>query len=93
MDEHKDDIPLTPRTTIKRLPQRQVQSRQAINDILDAGVVCQVALVKDGAPIIIPQQYVRHGDYVYLHGKSSSMLMKYLAAGNQTCITVTHVRW
>ena len=53
-------VPQTPRRT---LPQAQIHA------VLDAGVVCHVAIVAHESPVIIPTNYVRYGDYVYLHGK------------------------
>ncbi len=40
---------------------------------------------------VIPTGYARKGDWLYLHGKSSSHMMKALATGSPVCITVTLV--
>jgi nitroimidazol reductase NimA-like FMN-containing flavoprotein (pyridoxamine 5'-phosphate oxidase superfamily) len=86
-------IPSAPseRSTTKRLPQRASYDRQIINQILDEGMICQVALVQDGAPLVIPMNYVRMGDRVFVHGSKGSRLVRLLASGAEACVSVTLV--
>lgn len=56
-----DKIPQTPRTTLKRLPQRGNYDREAINQILDEGFICHVGFAMDGQPFVIPTGYARVG--------------------------------
>lgn len=79
----------TDRTRVKRIPERAVTDRQAMYEVLDAGLVAHVAVVSDGQPFVIPVAYARDGDRVLFHGSSASRLMKSLAGGLQTCFTVT----
>lgn len=56
-----DKIPQTPRTTLKRLPQRGSYDREAINQILDEGFICHVGFSVDRKPFVIPTGYARVG--------------------------------
>jgi uncharacterized protein len=86
-----NEFPRTERSRLRRLPDRGSHEREEIYAILDAGLVCQVGLVLDGRPLVIPMAYGRVGDRLFLHGGSTSRLMKRLAGGMEVCITVTHV--
>jgi Predicted flavin-nucleotide-binding protein len=79
----------SPRTTIKRAPERGVADRKTLYAILDAGLVAHVAVVEDGQPFVVPVGYARLGDDVVFHGSSASRLFKRLAEGQPTCVTVT----
>jgi uncharacterized protein len=79
------------KTTVRRLPQRAVYDRVVIDQILDEGLVCHVGIVEDGQPVIIPMAYVRIGERIVLHGGNASRVMRTLAGGVETCITVTLV--
>jgi uncharacterized protein len=79
----------TPRTQIKRLPQRGEYDRQTIYDILDEGLVCQVGFVVNGQPFVIPTAYGRVEDRLYIHGSPASRMLRTLKAGVEVCVTVT----
>lgn len=79
------------RSQIRRLPQRAVYDRPAINAILDEALVCHVGFIDNGQPLVIPTIHVRIGDAIYLHGSPASRMMRSLAAGGEACITVTLV--
>jgi len=79
----------TARTTVKRVPDRAINDRAAMYDILDAGLVAHVAVVDAHQPFIIPVAYARSGDDVLFHGSSASRLFRLLAEGQPTCFTVT----
>ncbi|HEX5443617.1 MAG TPA: pyridoxamine 5'-phosphate oxidase family protein [Pirellulales bacterium] len=81
----------TPRSTIKRLPQRAVYDRAAIDAILDEGLVCHVGFSCDDRPFVIPTIYVRIGGQVYLHGSPASRMLQLLAKGGEASIAVTLV--
>ncbi|MEA3203171.1 MAG: uncharacterized protein QOI63_846 [Thermoplasmata archaeon] len=80
---------MEPKTQVRRLPQRGVYDRAAIDAILDEGLVCHVGFVDEGLPVVIPTGYVRDGDRILLHGSRASRMMRHLAAGAPVCVTVT----
>jgi nitroimidazol reductase NimA-like FMN-containing flavoprotein (pyridoxamine 5'-phosphate oxidase superfamily) len=84
-----DKIPQSPRTTLKRLPQRGNYDREAINQILDEGFICHVGFSVEGRPFVIPTGYARVGDSVLIHGSQASRMLRTLGQGIDVCATVT----
>lgn len=81
----------TPRTTLKRLPQRGTHDRATIDAILDEGLVCHVGFVHEGQPFVIPTTYVRVGEALYLHGAVASRMLSTMGGGAPVCVEVTLV--
>ncbi|MBD2110380.1 MULTISPECIES: pyridoxamine 5'-phosphate oxidase family protein [Cyanophyceae] len=79
----------TPRTQVKRLPQRASYDRPQAHAILDEGLVCHLGFVAQGQPFVIPTAYGRMGDRVYIHGSPASRLLTTLEQGVEVCLTVT----
>src|SRR5881396_231472 len=84
-----EKIPQTPRTTLKRLPQRGSYDRELINQILDEGFVCHVGFAVDGQPFVIPTGYARVGDSLVIHGSQAGRMLRTLGQGIDVCVTVT----
>lgn len=79
----------TPRSTLGRHRERGAADRSALYDVLDTGLVCHVAFVRDGAPVVLPAGYARLGDTLYLHGSSGA---RWLCEPEMpVCVTVTHL--
>jgi uncharacterized protein len=83
------DFTPTERTTVRRKPDRGTFNRELIYSILDEAFVCHVGFVADGQPFVVPTNYVRVGDKLFLHGSTASRLMKTLASGAPFCLSVT----
>ena len=79
----------TPRTTVRRLPERARYDRAIVHAILDEGLVCHVGFVQEGQPFVIPSAYARAGDRLVIHGSAASRMVKALAGGAPACATVT----
>ncbi|HEX6725112.1 MAG TPA: pyridoxamine 5'-phosphate oxidase family protein [Gaiella sp.] len=77
------------RTRVRRLPERGRYDREAIDAVLDAGLVAHLGLVSEGQPFVIPTLHARIGDDVYVHGSSASRTLRALADGMAACLTVT----
>jgi uncharacterized protein len=87
-----DSYTPTPRTTPTRLRERVSYDREAVHAALDEAVLCHVAFVADGAPVVLPQLHVRVGETLYLHGSTGARAMRQsLADGLDVCVTVTHL--
>ena len=82
-------ISQTPRTTLKRLPQRGSYDRHLINQILDEAFICHVGFIVDGQPVVIPTGHVRAGDNLLIHGSQASRMLRHLSEGIDVCLTVT----
>jgi len=89
--ECMSDFTPTERTQVKRLPKRGKYERETVFAILDAGFVCHVGFNVDGQPYVIPTNYGRSGDTVYLHGSAASRMLRTLSEGVPVSVTVTHV--
>ena len=81
----------TERTQVKRLPKRGRYDSETVYQILDTGFVCHVGFSVEGQPFVIPTNYGRNGDTLYLHGSAASRMLKTLSAGVPVCVTVTLV--
>jgi nitroimidazol reductase NimA-like FMN-containing flavoprotein (pyridoxamine 5'-phosphate oxidase superfamily) len=79
----------SPRSTVRRLPDRARYDRATIDAILDEGLVCHVGFEDEGQPYVIPSVYARQGDRLVIHGSAASRMVKVLAAGAPACATVT----
>jgi uncharacterized protein len=84
-----DKIPQTPRTTLRRLPQRGHYDRERINQILDEGFICHVGFAVDGRPFVIPTGYARMGEKLFIHGSQASRMLRTVGQGIDVCLTVT----
>ena len=84
------DLTSGARTRVRRLPDKQVQDRSALDAVLDAGRVAHVAVLDgQGQPYVLPVAYARHDDAVLVHGSTGSRLFRSLADGAPTCLTVS----
>jgi len=84
-----DKLPQTPRTTLKRLPQRGSYDREVIDQILDEGFICHVGFTMEGRPFVIPTGYARVGDSLVIHGSQASRMLRTVGEGIEVCVTVT----
>src|SRR6266478_1824308 len=81
----------TERTQVKRLPKRGAYDRETVFKILDEAFVCHVGFAVDGQPYVIPTNYGRVGETLYLHGSAASRMLRTLSEGIPVCVTVTLV--
>ena len=80
----------TARTTLHRLGERGRTDRADLYAVLDAGLICHVGVAVDGFPVVLPTGYGRVGHTLYLHGSSANRTLR-AAAGQEVCVTVTHL--
>src|SRR5437899_12378110 len=79
----------TLRTQVKRLPKRGAYDRETVFKILDEAFVCHVGFVAEGQPYVIPTNYGRVGETLYLHGSAASRMRRTLSEGSPVCVTAT----
>ena len=77
------------RTRVRRLPERGVYDRTAIDEVLDAALVAHLGFVHDDQPFVIPTLHARVDDRLYVHGSAASRALRALATGIPACLTVT----
>ena len=78
----------TERTKVRRKPDRGSYDRDLVYKILDEAFVCHVAFIADGMPIVVPTNYVRVDDILFLHGSTASRMIR-AATDGPVCLTVT----
>ncbi|MGK5530542.1 pyridoxamine 5'-phosphate oxidase family protein [Streptomyces sp. URMC 129] len=87
--------PPTPRTTPTRSRERVSYDRKLVHAILDAGYLCHLAFVRDGAPAVLPTLYARDGERLYVHGSTGSRPLRAAGPGSgpglPVSLAVTHV--
>jgi uncharacterized protein len=82
--------PSTTRVRVKRFRERGCYDRRTIYRILDAGMLCQIGFIFDGAPVVVPTLYWRAGACLYFHGSNSSRMLRSIE-GNEICFNATHL--
>jgi nitroimidazol reductase NimA-like FMN-containing flavoprotein (pyridoxamine 5'-phosphate oxidase superfamily) len=85
--------PATDRTVPTRSRERAAYDREVVHAILDEGYVCHLGFIRDGAPVVLPTLYARHGERLYVHGSTGSRPLRGARddEGLAVCLTVTHV--
>jgi nitroimidazol reductase NimA-like FMN-containing flavoprotein (pyridoxamine 5'-phosphate oxidase superfamily) len=78
------------RVKVKRTPRRAVYDRDAIHSVLDSGLLCHLAFVFDGYPVVLPTLYWREDNRLYWHGSAASRLLR-AVEGTTVCIAVSHL--
>jgi nitroimidazol reductase NimA-like FMN-containing flavoprotein (pyridoxamine 5'-phosphate oxidase superfamily) len=72
----------TPRSTPRREKERAQTAREALHDVLDAAIICHLAVVVDGIPLALPTVFAvdlegpDQGGTVYLHGSVASRSLR-----------------
>ena len=91
MEERTSDHagPPTERTRVRRLPERGIYDREAIDAILDEALICHLAYVVVGQPRVIPTIHARDGDVLYVHGSNASRTLRAAKGGAAVAVEVT----
>ncbi|NMF90193.1 pyridoxamine 5'-phosphate oxidase family protein [Aromatoleum petrolei] len=77
----------SPRTRVRRMPERAHYEADAVTAIVDAAMICTVAFQIDGAVHAIPTLHWREGEHLYIHGAKASRMLKALVQG-EACVTI-----
>jgi len=77
------------RVRVTRLHERARYDREAVEAVLDAGLVAHLGFLSEGQPYVIPTLHARVGDAVYVHGSAASRTLRALRDGIPACLTVT----
>jgi len=66
-----------------------VLDRRALDDVLDSALVCHLAVMVDGVPLVIPTVYGWQGDTLYIHRSTGAGTYRASVAGEPVCVTIT----
>jgi nitroimidazol reductase NimA-like FMN-containing flavoprotein (pyridoxamine 5'-phosphate oxidase superfamily) len=80
--------PKSPRSQVRRHPERGTYDREVVDAILDEALFCHLGYVVAGEPRVIPTIHARLDDTVYLHGSTASRSLKAIQ-GRPVCVAVT----
>ena len=80
---------VTERTTLARHPERGSYDQDVVYRILDEALICHVAFVAGGQPVVIPTLFARVDDTLYIHGSAIGRMLRTLAGGVEVCVNVT----
>lgn len=81
----------TPRSRVRRKPDRAAYDEAQVFAILDAAVLAHIGYVIDGQPFVTPTTFWREGRKLYWHGSAASRMVRAQASGLPVCVTVSHV--
>lgn len=82
--------PASDRVRLRRGASRAEYDRNAIFEVLDAGLIAHVGVVTDQGPIVLPMAYARTDDWLYVHGSVANAALR-AGVGHDICVTVTIV--
>jgi nitroimidazol reductase NimA-like FMN-containing flavoprotein (pyridoxamine 5'-phosphate oxidase superfamily) len=74
---------------VRRHPERGRYDAETVHAILDEAMICHVAFVWEGRPVVIPTSYARVGEVLYLHGSPASRMLRGLGGGIDCSVAVT----
>jgi uncharacterized protein len=81
--------PINKRNKVRQLKEKARYDRQTVHQVLDAGLVAQVAFLQDGAPIVVPMIYGRVGETIFLHGARKARVIRLLEQTACASLNVT----
>jgi len=79
------------KSKVKRIPKRGHYDEKTLYKILDSGHLCHLGFSVADQPFVIPTLYGREEGKIFLHGASTSRMLKTIEQGIPVCLTVTHV--
>lgn len=82
-------LPHTEQTRVKRLDEKQVFDRAALNALVDEAIFGHVAVVREGKPVVLPVGIGRDGDHLLIHGSTGSGIFREMADGRDMCVAIT----
>ncbi len=78
----------TPRTRLRRRPDRGAYDFAALAALLDAQPLAHVGYLHEGFPLVTPTLQWREGERVYWHGSAASRMLK-ASVDQPVCLTVS----
>lgn len=75
---------------MRRGRERARTDREDLYAVLDAELVCHLAVVQDGRPLVLPTSFGREGDTLYLHGSTGAASLR-SATTVPVCVAVTRL--
>ncbi len=83
-----NDYPISNRSKVKRISEKADYSKETIHGIIDEALYCNIGIIQNGKPFVIPTIHARMGNSLVFHGSNASRLIK-TAKNNDICVTIT----
>jgi nitroimidazol reductase NimA-like FMN-containing flavoprotein (pyridoxamine 5'-phosphate oxidase superfamily) len=80
--------PVTGQNKVKRISEKADYSKETIHSIIDEALYCNIGIIQNGKPFVIPTIHARMGDSLVFHGSNASRLIK-TSNNNNICVTIT----
>ena len=71
-----------------RRADKEITDRSELERLLDDAFVLHLGLVDDGRPYVVPLNFGREGDALYVHGAAEGRKLRCLAAQPAVCVEV-----
>lgn len=84
-----DALTTTPRTRLRRRPERGRQEEADLFAVLDAALVAHIGYLDEGQPVVTPTAFWREGRRLFWHGAAASRMLARSGSGAPVCVTVT----
>jgi hypothetical protein len=84
-----DEYSVSKLNKVRQLREKARYDRQTVHQILDAGLVAQVAFIENGNPVVVPMIYGRDGETIFLHGARKARVIRLLEGSKQISLNVT----
>ncbi|MEX2494900.1 MAG: pyridoxamine 5'-phosphate oxidase family protein [Woeseia sp.] len=81
--------PTTKQNKVRQLKEKARYDKSSVTQVLDAGLVAQVAFIQDDAPVVVPMIYGREEERIYLHGARKARVIRLLEQGSSISLNVT----
>jgi nitroimidazol reductase NimA-like FMN-containing flavoprotein (pyridoxamine 5'-phosphate oxidase superfamily) len=79
------------RAVVRRHADRAHYDSQVVHSILDEALFCNLGIIRDGTPVVLPTIHARVGDTLYLHGSHRAESLRVLSDGLEACVSATLV--
>jgi uncharacterized protein len=73
-----------------RRTDREIRSRDLIDQVLAQAQVCRLALCQDNQPYMVPVSFGYDGSRLYFHTAPEGMKIDFIAANDRVCFEVEH---
>ncbi len=83
------NLKITGRTKIKRLPKRASYDLDIIYNILDDTFICHLGFKINGNVYIIPTNFGRKDNQIFIHGSKKSRMIKSFESGEDVSISIS----
>jgi nitroimidazol reductase NimA-like FMN-containing flavoprotein (pyridoxamine 5'-phosphate oxidase superfamily) len=81
-------FPVTPLNEVKRGARKASYDKDTVYQILDASEVCHIAFLYEGRAMVLPINFGRKGDKIYLHGSHHNRMTQSIIDTGEVTLNV-----